>query len=107
MLVPETCRSKFRKRMMQASPNVAKLTVMNCNPHDLQVTIERHNREIAELQTELRSLKDGYARKQIEADIQSRISKLEADIKLQELQEQMAKEEAERQTKKRGLFRWR
>jgi hypothetical protein len=71
----------------------------------IQRAIERHNREIAELRDELHALKDGQARKELKAQIDKRIAELEADIKLQELQETMAKEEAEKEAasrKKRG-----
>lgn len=80
------------------------LILMSNSPLDIQATIERHNWEIAQLQNELRSLKDGYTRKQLEADIQKRVAELEADIKLQELQEQMAKEEAEKEQQKHRHF---
>jgi hypothetical protein len=71
----------------------------------LQEAIARHDREIAALKIELAALKDGTAKKQLEDEIAQRIAALEADIKLQELQETIDKEQAEKQ-RKRGWFRW-
>ena len=77
---------------------------------NIQTAIQRHNREISELREELHALKDGQARKELKQQIDQRIAELEADIKLQELQETMAKEQAEKDAasskKKRGWFRW-
>jgi hypothetical protein len=77
---------------------------------EIQAAIERHNREIVELREELHALKDGQARKELKQQIDQRIAELEADIKLQELQETMAKEQAEQDAasnnKKRGWFGW-
>jgi hypothetical protein len=71
---------------------------MSSRSGDSQEAVKRHNREIQELREELRVLKDGQAKKALQAEIDRRIAELEADIKLQELQEVMAKE---RQRKRR------
>jgi hypothetical protein len=74
----------------------------------LQEAIARHDREIAALKLELAAIKDGHVKKQLEDEIAQRIAALEADIKLQELQEAIDKEQAEQAEKqrKRGWFRW-
>jgi hypothetical protein len=71
----------------------------------MQEAIARHDREIAALKVELAAIKDGTAKKELEDKIAQRIAALEADIKLQELQEEIDKEEAEKH-RKRGWFRW-
>lgn len=73
------------------------------NP-DLTDTIARHEREIADLKAQVKAIQDGHVKAQLEAQIASRISELEADLKLQEMQEAMAREHAERRRK--GHFPW-
>jgi signal transduction histidine kinase len=78
------------------------------SPIDLNVTekVARHEREIADLRRQVQALQDGHAKEQLQAQIAARIAELEADIKLQELQEVMTKEQAAKQRKRR-FFLWR
>lgn len=79
---------------------------MEMDADDLQAAVERHNREIADLRDELHALKEGQAKKDLEVLIRKRISDLEADIKLKELQEKMAAEEAKREEAQRKRRRF-
>lgn len=65
---------------------------MNPSDADLSGTIARHEREIADLQAQVKAIQDGHVKEQLESQIAARISELEADLKLQEMQEAMAKE---------------
>jgi hypothetical protein len=71
---------------------------------DLRNTIARHEREIDELQEQVRVLQDGHMKERVEAEIAKKMSLLEGDLRLQALQETMAKEDAAKQHK-RGFFR--
>jgi hypothetical protein len=71
---------------------------------DLRETISRHERDIADLQAQVKALQDGHAKEQLEAQIARRVAELEADIKLQEMQEAMAKEQTHRRRKRH--FPW-
>lgn len=73
---------------------------------ELGQTIARHEREISDLHRQVQALQDGYAKEQLQAQITKSISELEAEIKLQELQETVAKEEAEKRRPRR-FFRLR
>jgi hypothetical protein len=57
---------------------------------DLRNTIARHEREIDELQDQVRVIQDGHMKERVEAEIAKKMSHLEADLKLQELQETTA-----------------
>jgi hypothetical protein len=71
---------------------------------DIRTTVERHEREIKELRLQLQALRNAHAKEQLEAEIAKRIAELEADIRLQELQEEIAQETAKKHHK-RKLFR--
>jgi hypothetical protein len=71
---------------------------------DLRSTIARHELEIDELQEHVRMLEDGHMKERVEAEIAKKMTLLEADLRLQELQEAMVKEEEQPQ-RKRGFFR--
>ncbi len=74
---------------------------MNSSNADLTETIARHEREIADLRAQVKAIQDGHVKEQLEAQIAGRIAELEADLKLQEMQEAMALEEAEKQRKEK------
>lgn len=78
---------------------------MNSDESELKSTIARHEREIDELQEQVRVLQDGHMKERVEAEIAKKMTLLESDLKLQELQETMAKEEVAKH-RKRGFFRW-
>jgi hypothetical protein len=71
---------------------------------DLRAIIARHEREIDELQEHVKVLEDGHMKERVEAEIAKKMTLLEADLKLQELQETMVNEEAAKH-RKRGFFR--
>jgi hypothetical protein len=77
---------------------------LNSSDAELKATIARHEREIDELQEQVRVLQDGHMRERVEAEIARKMNHLEADLKLQELQESMAKEEEDKH-RKHGFFR--
>jgi hypothetical protein len=54
----------------------------------------------------VQALQDGHAREQLETQIARRVAELEADLKLQELQDAMEKEAAGTQRRRRflGIF---
>jgi hypothetical protein len=60
---------------------------------DLRGAIARHEREIDELQAQVRVLQDGHMKERVEAEISRKMTLLEADLRLQELQETMIKEQ--------------
>ena len=74
---------------------------MGSTENDVRETIARHERELADLRQEIKALQDGYHKERLEAQISRRIAELEAEIQLQELQETIAREEAEKQRKRR------
>jgi hypothetical protein len=78
---------------------------MSSAERDLRITIARHEREIDELQEQVKVLQDGHMKERVEAEIARKMTHLEADLRLQELQETMAKEEEEAKHRKRGFFR--
>jgi hypothetical protein len=73
------------------------------NP-DLTETIARHEQEIADLKAQVRAIQDGHVKEQLEAQIGRRIAELEADLKLQEMQEAMAKAQPGKRRKRH--FPW-
>lgn len=77
---------------------------MSSGETDLRDTIARHEREIDELQEHVKVLEDGHMKERVEAEIAKKMTHLEADLRLQELQETMVKEEAAKH-RKRGFFR--
>jgi hypothetical protein len=77
---------------------------MSSDERDLRSIIARHEREIDELQEHVKVLEDGHIKERVEAEIAKKLTLLEGDLKLQELQETMAKEEVAKQHK-RGFFR--
>jgi hypothetical protein len=77
---------------------------MSASDADLSETIARHEREIAELHAQVKVLQEGHAKEQLEAQIARRVAELEADLKLQELQEAMAQEQAPK--KRHHRFLW-
>lgn len=77
---------------------------MTSSDANLIETITRHEREIAELRAQVNAIRDGQAREQLEAQIARRVTELEADLKLMELQEAMAQETAH-QSHRRRFFR--
>jgi cell division protein FtsL len=79
---------------------------MSGEDEDLRTAISRHEREIAELQEQVKQLREGRAREELEAEITRRMNALETDLKFQELQETIAREEAEKGRHKRGRFPW-
>jgi hypothetical protein len=90
--------------LSRKGPNPAECLDMSGDETDLRDTISRHEREIDELQEQVRLLQDGHVKERVEAEIAQKMTLLEADLKLHELQETMGKEEAAKQ-RKRGLFR--
>jgi Skp family chaperone for outer membrane proteins len=80
---------------------------MGSGEHNLTETIARHEREIADLRAQVKAIQDGHVKEQLEAQIAHRISELEADLKLQEMQESMVKEQAGKESKeRRRRFPW-
>jgi hypothetical protein len=77
---------------------------MSSDERDLRSTIARHEREIDELQEHVKVLEDGHMKERVEAEIAKKMTHLEADLRLQELQETMVNEEAAKH-RKRGFFR--
>lgn len=77
---------------------------MTSSETDLRDTIARHEREIADLRAQVKAIQDGHVKEQLEAQIAHRIAELEADLKLQEMQEAMAKEQQGKRHKRR--FPW-
>lgn len=73
---------------------------MNPADGDLAAAIARHEREIGELRRQIEALHEGHAREQVQAQIDRRIAELQAEIDLQELQETMAREAAEKARKR-------
>jgi hypothetical protein len=78
---------------------------MNKDESDLASTIARHEREIDELQEHVKVLEDGHMKERVEAEIAKKMTHLEADLRLQELQETMAKEQEQPQRKRRFFHR--
>lgn len=78
---------------------------MTTEETDLRGIIARHEREIDELQAHVKMLEDGQVKERVEAEIAKKMSHLEADLRLQELQETMAKEQAEPPRKHRFFRR--
>lgn len=70
----------------------------------LQETIARHELEIAELRARVQALHDGHARAQLEAQIARRLAELEADIKLQEMQETLNEQPPKARRRILGIF---
>lgn len=77
---------------------------MGSSDADLTRTIARHEREIADLRAQVKEIRDGHARDELEAHIARRVAELEADLKLMELQEEMAPE-PERRPRRWRFFR--
>jgi hypothetical protein len=78
---------------------------MGSEETDLRGTIARHEREIDELQEQVRVLQDGHMKERVEAEIAKKMTLLEADLRLQELQETMAKEQEQPKRKHRFFHR--
>lgn len=78
---------------------------MSTEETDLRGIIARHEREIDELQAHVKMLEDGQVKERVEAEIARKMTLLEADLRLQELQETMAKEQEQPRRKHRFFHR--
>jgi hypothetical protein len=72
---------------------------------ELRRAIARHEREINELREHVKALEDGHMKERVEAEITKKMADLEADLKLRELQETMAKEQEQLRRKHRFFHR--
>jgi hypothetical protein len=86
--------------------NRADHSFMSSEQTDLRSIIARHEQEIDELQEHVKVLEDGHMKERGEAEIAKKMTHLEADLRLQELQESMTKERGE-PPRKRGFFQHR
>ena len=77
---------------------------MSSEQNRIEQAVARHTREIAELQEQLQALKDGHAKQELQAELDQRVADMEAEIRLQELQETMSKEQQAEPRKKRWFF---
>lgn len=77
---------------------------MNHSPEDIEATLQRHTREIVELREELRTLKESQSRKDVQAHVERRIAEIEAEIRLHELQEEIAREQGGKRKRRRFLL---